>query len=113
MTTPTRHCDECEHFAYYDGPHCAKDTGPANDARHAAAVAKYRAVMGGEWVPTWIIESELGLGQAAPCLTCTSGKNSTWSKRNQQALTERFDATPVTFGDSSNKVTPPCHMISG
>ena len=28
MTTPTRHCDECEHFAYYDGPQCAKGHNP-------------------------------------------------------------------------------------
>lgn len=30
MSTPlkTRDCSECEHFAYYDGPHCAKDHKP-------------------------------------------------------------------------------------
>lgn len=28
MSTPTRNCDECRHFAYYDGPHCAKDHRP-------------------------------------------------------------------------------------
>ena len=26
--TKTRNCDECKHFAYYDGPHCIKEHKP-------------------------------------------------------------------------------------
>ena len=28
MSTPTRNCDECQHFAYYDGPNCVKGHNP-------------------------------------------------------------------------------------
>ena len=63
-----------------------KNTGPANDARHAAAVAKYRAVMGGEWVPTWVIESELGLGPG-----CALPNLHKWEKLN---LVEKKSASP-------------------
>jgi hypothetical protein len=47
------------------------NTGEANKARHEQAVAKYKAVMGSEWVKTSTIESRLGVCRTA----CTGSLN--------------------------------------
>ena len=42
-----------------------RNMAAANKARHEKAVARYRAVMGSEWVHTPTIEARLGLSRTA------------------------------------------------
>ena len=42
-----------------------RNMAAANKARHEKAVARYRAVMGSEWVPTPTIEARLGMSRTA------------------------------------------------
>lgn len=41
----------------------ARNCKAANEARHEQAVARYKAVMGDEWVKTSTIEARLGVGR--------------------------------------------------
>lgn len=52
-----------------------RDTNAANVARHAQTLAKYRAVMGDEWVTTRNIDARLGYARTS-CWDCLA----TWEK---------------------------------